>query len=49
MDLPPDPGARHLAEQEARGSLLLFGASAFRPWLFNAFERGGFFGFNRYA
>ena len=34
MDLPPDPGARHLAEQRARGSRLLFGASALRPWLF---------------
>ena len=34
MDLPPNPGARHLAEQKARGSRLLVGASALRPWLF---------------
>ena len=34
MDLLPDPGARHLAEQKARGSRLLFGASTLRPWLF---------------
>ena len=34
IDLPPDPGARRLAEQRARGSWHLLGASALRPWLF---------------
>ena len=33
MDLPSDPGARHLAEQEARRSQLLLVTSAFRPLL----------------
>ena len=34
MNLPPYPGACHLAKQEARRSRLLFGASALRPLLF---------------
>ena len=34
MDLPPDPRARHLAEQKVRGSWLLLGASTLRLWLF---------------
>ena len=39
MELPPVPGARHLAGQRARGTRLLFGASAPGRACFNAYLR----------